>query len=269
MKKLYGLFLIIIVFSGCTTNPVTGRSNMAFIPNSQLFAMSNDQYGEFLNENTIVTGTPEAAMLVRVGNRLVQAAQKLLVSMGDPNFLNDYRWEFTLIQDNAVNALVMPGGKVVFYTGILPLTQNEDGIAVVMSHEIAHAILNHGQQRMSADLLQQIGGLGVTLATINRSPEAQALVMTAYGVGTTFGGTLPFSRAHEREADQYGLLLMAIADYNLEEAAAFWERMMALGGGGTPEFLSTHPSPPNRARDLHNYIPEAQAKATQIGILPR
>jgi predicted Zn-dependent protease len=269
MKKIHYLFLIIIIFSGCATNPVTGQRNMAFISNNQLFSMSFASYQEFLSENTIVTGTPEAEMIVRVGNRLVEAAQRLLASQGNPNFMNDFQWEFTLVQDNTVNAWVMPGGKVVFYTGILPVTQNEDGIAVVMGHEIAHAILNHGQQRMSAGLLQQIGMLGLAVGTSGFSVEAQAGIMMAFGVGTNLFGALPFSRAHEREADEYGLILMAIAGYNLNEAPAFWERIMAISGGGTPQFLSTHPSPPNRARDLQNFIPEAQRRAAQIGVLPR
>jgi len=266
MKKLFPLFLIIIVFSGCFTNPLTGKSNMAFISNSFLFPMAFAQYSEFLSESTVVTGTQEAEMITRVGNKLAEAAQKLLEAQGQPNYLDDYKWEFTLVKDDSINAWAMPGGKIVFYTGILPVTQTEAGVAVVMGHEIAHALLNHGQQRMSADILQQIGALGVSLLTANQSPEAQALIMLAYGVGSNVGGTLPFSRQHENEADEYSLILMAIAGYNPDEGAVFWERMSNAGGGSTPEFLSTHPSSENRVRNLQNFAPEAKKRAASFGV---
>ena len=240
---------------------------MALISNDELFPMAFSQYDEFLRENTVVRGTPDAEMITRVGNRLAAAAQRLLASEGHPDYFTEYRWEFTLIQDDSINAWAMPGGKIVFYTGILPITQNEAGIAVVMGHEIAHAILNHGQQRMSGGILQQIGALGVSIATANQSPEAQALIMLAYGVGSTVGGTLPFSRQHENEADEYGLLLMAIAGYNPDEGAVFWERMTAAGAGGVPEFLSTHPSPPNRVNNLRRYAPEAKQRAASFGVV--
>jgi len=266
MKRLYIFFIIFILFSGCTSNPLTGKRNMAFISNNQLFPMAFTQYSDFLNENTVVKGTADAEMINRVGTRLADAAQKLLASEGHPDYLRDYRWEFTLVRDDSINAWAMPGGKIVFYTGILPITRNEAGIAVVMGHEIAHAILNHGQQRMSAGILQQVGALGVSIATANQSPEAQALIMAAFGVSTTLGGTLPFSRQHEHEADEYGLLLMAIAGYNPDEAVPFWERMNAVGGGRTPEFLSTHPSPPNRIANLRKLAPEAKKKAAKFGV---
>ncbi|MCL2719799.1 MAG: M48 family metallopeptidase [Treponema sp.] len=265
-KAIYILLFIILIFSGCATNPVTGKTSIAIIPNSMLFPMSFTQYDTFLRENSVVRGTAEAQMLTRVGMRLADAAQKLLAAEGQPNYLSDYRWEFTLIRDNSINAWAMPGGKIVFYTGILPVTRNETGIAVVMGHEIAHQILNHGQQRMSADLLQQIGAIGVAVATSNQSPETQALIMTAYGVGSELGGTLPFSRQHEYEADRYGLLLMAIAGYNPDEAIVFWERMSSMGGGSVPEFLSTHPSDANRIRNLRNFAPEAKQRAVTFGV---
>jgi len=266
MKKIYTLLIIVLVFSGCATNPFTGQRNMAFISNAQLFPMAFAQHDEFISENIVVTGTPEAEMLTRVGLRLVDAAQKLLNEEGVYDYFDDYQWSFTLVQDDSINAWAMPGGKIVFYTGILPVTQNEAGIAVVMGHEIAHAILNHGQQRMSAGILQQLGGMGLSIATANQSPEAQALIMTAFGVGSALGGTLPFSRQHEREADRYGLILMAIAGYHPEEAVEFWERMSSAGGAGIPEFLSTHPSGPNRVRDLRNSIPEAMQYAARFGV---
>ena len=239
---------------------------MAFVSNDEIYSMSFSQYRDFLNENNVVTGTPDAQMIARVGNRLVDAAKKLLAAEGYPNYFADYRWEFNLVQDNTINAWCMPGGKIVFYTGILSITQTEAGVAVVMGHEIAHAILNHGQQRMSGNILQQIGAIGVSILTSNQSAEDQALIMAAFGAGTTIAGTLPFSRKHESEADHYGLILMAIAGYNPDEGVPFWQRMSLAGTGETMEILSTHPSDTTRIRDLTRLTPVAKKKAAEFGV---
>lgn len=242
---------------------------MAFISNDQLFAMAADAHGQFISENTVVTGTPQAEMLERVGWTLVEATRKWLAAQGRPHQIDGFLWSFTLIQDDTINAWVMPGGKIVFYTGILPVTQNEAGIAVVMGHEIAHAVLNHGQQRMSASLLQQLGmaALSVGMDGAGFSPELTAVTMTAFGVGSTLFGTLPFSRRNEDEADLLGLKLMAIAGYNPYEAVYFWERMNALSGGGSASaWLSTHPSHANRVRNLRNSIPLAKQAAADLGV---
>ena len=199
MKKICIFFLIILLFSGCVTNPLTGQTNMAFVSNTELLSMSYTQYDQFLRENKVVTGTAEAQMVQNVGYKIAGAAQKLLASKGKPYYLKDYRWQFTLVEDKSINAWAMPGGKVVFYTGILPVAQNEAGIAVIMGHEIAHALLNHAQQRMSGNVLQQIGALGVSILTSSRSPESQALIMAAFGITTNLAGALPFSRKHESE----------------------------------------------------------------------
>jgi len=267
MKKLPIILLILFIFTGCTNHPLTGKNNMAFISNSQLFPMAFSQYDEFLKENTVVTGTKDAQMIESVGNKIVEAAQKLLEAEGRPDYLDDYRWEFKLVQNDQINAWAMPGGKVVFFTGILPVTMTEAGVAVVMGHEIAHAILNHGQQRLSADILKQIAALGLSLATADQSPEAQALIMLAFGVGSELGGTLPFSRKQEYEADQYGTILMAIAGYNPDEAVVFWERMSNAGSGGIPEFLSTHPSDANRIKHLQSVAIEAKEKAETFKVI--
>ena len=252
---------------GCATDVMTGKSTMAFVSNKQLFSMASDQYAQTLNESTVVKGTLNAEMLSNVGWKLVRAAEKLVTAQGSPNHFADYRWEFTLIESKDINAWAMPGGKIAFYTGILPVTQNEAGIAVVMGHEIAHAILNHGQQRMSAELLQQAGltGTSILLGGSGLSPEIQSLSMTAFGVGSNVFGTLPFSRKHEDEADLLGLKLMAIAGYAPSEAVSFWERMNALGGGGGgPAWLSTHPSHENRIKNLKDSIPKAMETAAQF-----
>jgi len=254
-----------LLILSCATNPLTGKRTMAFVDNSQLFPSSFQQYDQFLSENKVVTGTAQAQMVDRVGKNIKEAAEIWLASEGYRDYLKDYRWEYHLVDSNEINAWCMPGGKIVVYTGILPLTQNEDGLATVMGHEVAHALLNHGQQRMSAGVLQELGAVGLSIFTMGSSAESQALAMTAYGAGSQLFGTLPFSRSHESEADHYGLLLMAIAGYNPDESVPFWERMAALGGGGTPQFLSTHPSDETRVQQLKKWIPEAKKKARELG----
>ena len=260
--------LAVLLAAGCVSNPLTGKRTMAFVGNSQLFPMSFAEYEAFLNENKVVTGTTEAAMVDRVGRRLAEAAQKWLVADGNEHYLDDYRWEYNLVAEDTVNAFCMPGGKIVVYTGILPVTQTEEGLAVVLGHEISHALLNHGQQNMSATLLQQLGAIGlqVGLGVAGVSNETAQLAMAAYGIGSQLGGVLPFNRSHESEADHYGLLLMAIAGYNPDAAVPFWERMSSMGGGGTPEFLSTHPSDATRIRQLQGWTPEAKQKAAEFGV---
>ena len=271
MKKLFFIPVILsiiftVLFTACNRNPITGQSNMAFVSNSVLFPISFRQYEEFISENTIVKGTPEAEMVQRVGNRIRAAAESFLAFQGDANYLDDYEWEFHLILSDEINAWVMPGGKIVIYTGILALSLDEDGLAVIMGHEIAHAILNHGQQRMSASLLQELVRLGIYIGTtaLDLSAETQALIMAAYGIGSELGGILPFSRAHENEADYYGLILMSIAGYNPQAAVSFWERMAALDGEGGFEWLSTHPSNENRAREIEDRIPETREIANNV-----
>jgi predicted Zn-dependent protease len=268
MKKLLLPLSIItgicLFFAVCATNPLTGKSTMAFVDNSELFPSSFQQYDEFLNESTVISGTEDARMVERVGLNIRRAAEKWLAAEGQGDYLKDYQWEYKLVSDTAVNAWCMPGGKIVVYTGILPVTQTEAGLATVMGHEVSHALLNHGQQRMSAGILQQLGAAGLNIATANQTPLTRELAMTAYGAGSDIFGMLPFSRDHENEADHIGLILMAIAGYNPEEAVPFWERMSALGGGGVPEFLSTHPSDAARINNLRGWIPEALQRAAQL-----
>jgi len=270
MKKVITVFFAALAFAACfaacATNPMTGRRTMALVPNSQLFPIAFAQHQEFLDASIIVTGTPEAQMIQRVGNRLVTATERWLESQGQLDTLRGFEWEFTLVQDNAINAWVMPGGKIVFYTGILPVTKNEAGIAVVMGHEIAHAVLHHGQQRMSAALLQQLGLTSLAVVSAGQKPLVQGIILTSFGVGSDLFGTLPFSRQHEREADHLGLILMAIAGYDPNEAPLFWERMEALPGGTIPEFLSTHPSSAARVREIRRLVPEAIQVAADFGV---
>ena len=268
MTAIMGLTFTIFLISACVSNPLTGKRTMAFVGNSQLFPMSFAQYEEFLNENTVVSGTADAQMVERVGRRLAEAAQKWLAADGNTQYLDGYAWEYKLVAEDTVNAWCLPGGKIVVYTGILPVTQTEEGLAVVLGHEIAHALLNHGQQSMSAGLLQQLGAIGliIGLGAADVSEDAQGLAVLGYMLASQIAGTLPFSRSHESEADHYGLLLMAIAGYNPDAAPPFWERMTAAAGGGTLEFLSTHSSNARRISQLRGWSPEAKEKAVGFGV---
>jgi len=227
--------------------------------------MAFAQYDEFLNENKVVKGTSDAQMITRVGQRIASAAERWLDANGYPGYLKDYKWEYNLVQDETVNAWCMPGGKIVFYTGILPIAQNETGIAVVMGHEVAHALADHGAQRMSAGMIQQIGAVAGNVAI--QDPEKRNMFNTAYGLGSTVGVMLPFSRSHETEADRIGLQIMAIAGYNPDEAAKLWERMKAQSDGQSPpEFLSTHPSNDTRISNLTAWAPAAKQEARKFGV---
>ena len=223
-----------------------------------------------LKENKVITGTTDAKLVEKVGIRIKLAAEKYLNYLGQTQYLKGYEWEYKLVESKDINAWCMPGGKIVVYSGILPVTLNEAGLATVMGHEVSHALANHGAQRMSAAQLQQIGAVGVALATGKESAEKQEMWQKYYGIGSQVGVMLPFSRSHESEADKIGLTLMAIAGYNLEESVLFWERMAAKSSGKShPEFLSTHPSDATRIEDLKTLIPEAKTIATKVGIIAR
>lgn len=232
--------------------------------NKQLFPMAFKQYETFLKEHEVVNNTAESQQIEQIGQQIAAAAQKYFAYKGAPNVLKDYAWEYNLVADPAVNAWCMPGGKIVFYTGILPVAKNKSGIAVIMGHEVAHALAEHGGQRMSAGLTQQ--GLGLILnKTTEKQPEKKRkAILAAYGVGSTVGVMLPFSRKHESEADKIGLELAAIAGYDVTEAPKLWERMQAQGGQKPPEILSTHPANQTRINNLKAWGPEAVALAKKI-----
>lgn len=270
MKKyvvIAGICALGLVIS-CATNPLTGKKTLNFVSNSELFPSSFQQYGTFLKENKVVSGTADAKRVESVGMKIKAAAEKYLASLGQTEYLKDYRWEYKLVDNKDVNAWCMPGGKIVVYTGILPVTKDEAGLATVMGHEVSHALANHGAQRMSASQLQSIGAVGVALATGNQSAEKQQMWSQYYGLGTQVGVMLPFSRSHETEADKIGLTLMAIAGYNPEKAIEFWTRMAAQSGGqAPPEFMSTHPSDATRIANLKAMLPEAKAIAAKFGVV--
>ncbi len=265
MKKIIALVVIFVAVSACKTNPFTGKKVLNFYPNSQIFPTAFAQYNQFLGENKVVKGTAEANTIRKVGQRISSAAERWLSANGHAGYLSDYKWEYNLVNDETVNAWCMPGGKIVFYTGILPITQTETGIAVVMGHEVAHALADHGAQRMSAGTLQQLGAVAGNIAI--QDEQARNTFNQAYGLGSTVGVMLPFSRSHETEADRIGLQIMAIAGYNPDEAAELWRRMKVKSGGqAPPEFMSTHPSNDTRINNLTAWAPLAKQEAAKFGV---
>lgn len=265
LKNTFLIFGVILLIFSCAENPFTGKKTMALVPNSQLFPTAFAQYDQFLTENKVVKGTKDAEMITRVGQRIAVAAERWLNANGHQGYLKDYKWEYNLVNDKTVNAWCMPGGKIVFYTGILPIAENETAIAAIMGHEVSHALANHGQQRMSAAYIQQ--GLAVAGNIAIKDEKSRNAFNQYYGIGSQVGVMLPFSRSHETEADKIGLYLMAIAGYNPDEAAELWKRMKANSGGkAPPEILSTHPSNDSRIANLKALAPQAKAEAKKFGV---
>ncbi|MBE2231783.1 MAG: M48 family metallopeptidase [Chitinophagaceae bacterium] len=268
MKKLTIIFLGSLVLFACSRNALSGKKQLKLLPESELQTMATSQYQQFLSSNKVVAGTQnkDAEMVKRVGQRIVKAVESYYAEINKSGELTGYKWEVNLVDDKTVNAWCMPGGKIVVYTGILPITQNEAALAAVMGHEVSHALLQHGNQRMSQGLLQQLGGVALSVAVANKPQETQNLFLGAYGAGTQVGILLPFSRKHELEADRFGLIFCAMAGYNPQEAIGLWERMEKASGGQTPpEFMSTHPSEGRRIDQLKKYMPEALARYKPVG----
>jgi predicted Zn-dependent protease len=264
-KRFAILATFVLLYFSCATNPFTGKKTMALVSNDSLFPSSFQQYSSFLSENKVITGTKDSEMIKRVGQRIAIAAERWLDANGYQGYLKDYKWEYNLVDDKTVNAWCMPGGKIVFYTGILPIAQNETGVAIIMGHEVAHALANHGQQRMSAAYIQQ--GLAIAGNVAIQDEQTRNIFNQSYGVGSNVLGMLPFSRAHETEADRIGLILSAIAGYNPDEGAELWKRMGAASGGqAPPEFLSTHPANETRIKELQQLAPKAKEEAAKFGV---
>jgi len=244
----------------CSRNAITGRNQLSLVSETEIQNMAQSQYRQFLSESKVVSASQsrDAEMVKRVGSRIANAVTSYYKQKGLANELSGYKWEYNLVNNNDVNAWCMPGGKIVVYTGLLPITQNEAALAVVVGHEVAHAIAKHGSERMSQGLIQQLGGAALSVALSSKPQQTQALFMQAYGVGSAVGFTLPHSRNQEYEADQLGLIYAALAGYNPREAIPLWQRMQAAGGGNKPpEFLSTHPAEGNRIERLQEQMPEA------------
>jgi predicted Zn-dependent protease len=256
--KLFCLLTISLIVFACSKVPITGRRQLKLIPDSQINDMSNANYASFLKENPPVNPpTQKSAEVTAVGQRVSDAVERYMNGHGLSDRIKGYHWEFNTVNSQDVNAWCMPGGKVVVYTGILPLTKDDAGLAVVLGHEIAHAIAYHGNERMSQQLAIEAAGVGLDIFMQQKPQQTHDIFMSAFGVGSQIG-VLAFSRQHELEADRLGLIFMAMAGYDPERALSFWQEMANNGGTKPPEFLSTHPSDEHRIAEIKKLMPEAK-----------
>jgi predicted Zn-dependent protease len=263
MKRIVtiGLAVISLALSSCSTVPLTGRSRLNLVSDDQVLPMAFQAYGEFLTENkaAVLPSTNAQALRVKtIGNKLIAAVRNYMTTSGNASLIENYKWEVNVVESKELNAWCMPGGKIVVYTGILPVTKDDAGLATVMGHEIAHAIAGHSAERMSQEMVSQgVGAFGN--AALAKNAKTQSLFNTLYGVGTPLM-MLKYSRGQESEADKLGLIFMAMAGYNPQNAISFWQRMSAASQGSQkpPEFLSTHPSDATRIAQIQNAMPEAK-----------
>lgn len=264
--------LLMTLLAGCTTVPITGRSQFNAVPDSIINSMALQEYNAFLKdpETKLSTDVQKNAMVQEVGTRIASAVEKYMTENYMQDRIADYKWEFNLVESKEKNAWAMPGGKVVVYTGILEVAQDEAGLAVVMGHEIAHAIARHGSERMTQGLAMTLGGVALDKALEDEPSATREIFLTSYGIGATVGIMLPYSRTHEKEADRLGLIFMAMAGYDPEEAVGFWQRMAeSKDGPNIPEFLSTHPASETRIQNIKNYMYEAKPYYQRSGFAPK
>ena len=258
MKKLTSLIIVLFFTFSCSKVPITGRQQITWIPSDQMLQLSFQNYNQILKKSELSDNETWRGWVETVGFDIQDAVRDYMIEIDMKEALEGYKWEFHVLEDDAVNAWAMPGGKVAFYEGIMPICENETGVAVVMGHEIAHAVAEHGNERMTQGLIQQGLGTALAVALRNEPEKTQQIAMAAYGIGSTVLGILPYSRLHESEADQLGLIFMAMAGYDPREAPDFWKRMAAQSQGASPpEFLSTHPSHETRIENLNKWMDEA------------
>lgn len=256
MKFLFTILLLSCLTYSCTRVPVTNRKQLNLLPEEQLITMSDTAYDLFLDTNIVLNDNdPRVIQVRRVGNKIKEKVEKYFNDHGLQSRLIGFDWQFNVVQDKLINAWCMPGGKVVVYTGILPLCSDDTLLSVVMGHEISHALARHGNERMSQQMA--FYGLGQTLSIMmgDEASKGSQIFLQAYGIASALG-SLKYSRQHETEADKLGLIFMYMAGYNPEKAVLFWEKMSANGGAGVPEILSTHPSDETRIADIKAFLPE-------------
>ncbi|MCF7916736.1 MAG: M48 family metallopeptidase [Candidatus Omnitrophica bacterium] len=252
------ILVVSLFLVSCATVPLTGRRQIAFIPANTALSMSYQQYNQFIKENTLSDNLDQVERVKRVGEKIKKAVEKYMRENGLASRLKNYRWEFNLIKKDQANAWAMPGGKVVVYTGMLPIAKDDNGLAVIIAHEVAHVIARHGIERMSQGLIASFGGLALSAALEDYPDQTKRLWLTVFGVGAQYGVLLPYSRLHEKEADHLGLIFMAMAGYDPHGAITFWQRMAEHKGDKIAfEFLSTHPSNKQRIANIKKQIPEA------------
>ncbi len=261
MKKSLLLMIVAGAFllNGCSTVAVTGRSQLNLVNDSDVLASSLTQYGDYMKTAKKSTDKNKTAMVTRVGRKIATATEQYLRANGLESEIKNYSWEFNLVQSDEINAFCMPGGKIVVYEGIMKLVSSEDELAVVVGHEVAHAVAKHSNERMSQQILSQYGSQALSTALSKKSVATQKVATAVYGLGAQYGVMLPFSRKHESEADYMGLIFMKMAGYNPDVAVNFWEKMSAQGSK-TPEFMSTHPSDSRRIDDINKALPEIKQK---------
>jgi predicted Zn-dependent protease len=256
MRSILIILILALFNQACTTVPLTGRKQLNLMPESEMISMSLTNYSDFMKVNPVSTDQANIEIVKTVGSDIASSVTKYFADNNLASRLEGYKWEFNLVKnDSTPNAWCMPGGKVVVYTGILKYTQDKNGLAVVLSHEIAHAVARHGNERMSQELLTQMGGMALSEALKQKPAQTQSIFNGAYGLGTQMGVLLPFSREHELEADKLGLIFMAMAGYDPQTAIPFWERMSSMGGNKPPEFMSTHPSDATRIAKIKEALP--------------
>ncbi|MDH6534501.1 M48 family peptidase [Parabacteroides sp. 52] len=258
MKNVLSLFVAFLLLTGCSTVPLTGRRQVMLVSEQEVLTSSLSQYGEYMKTAKKSTSKTQTDQVVRVGKKIAAATEAYLKENGLAEEVKNFSWEFNLVQDQEMNAFCMPGGKIVVNEGLMKIVTSDDELAVVMGHEVAHAVAKHSNERMSQQLLTQYGGALVGLAVSQKNEAVQGVANSVYALGSQVGVILPFSRKHESEADYMGLILMTMAGYNPQVAVHFWEKMSAGGGGSVPEFLSTHPSGGQRISDIQRYLPEME-----------
>lgn len=259
MKKLTGLFVTaLLLLSSCGSVPITGRKQVLLVSDSEVLSSSLTQYSDYMKSAPASTNAKGKAMVTRVGKKIAAATEQYLKTNGLSAEVKNFSWEFNLVNDKQINAFCMPGGKIVVYEGLLNIVSSDDELAVVIGHEVAHAVAKHSNERISQQLLTQYGAQMLGKALSNKSEAIQKIGNSVYGLGAQYGVTLPFSRKHESEADYMGLIFMTIAGYNPNVAVTFWEKMSASGSASVPEFMSTHPSDATRISDIQKFLPELE-----------
>lgn len=260
MKRWMGAWVALMLLAGCSSVPLTGRKQVLLVSDQEVLSSSLTQYNDYIKTATKSSNAKQSAMVTRVGQKIAAATEQYLRQNGLESEVKNFAWEFNLVKDQQLNAFCMPGGKIVVYEGLLGIVSSDDELAVVVGHEVAHAVAKHSNERMSQQLMAQYGAAILGQAVSNRSTAVQQLATSVYGIGAQYGVMLPFSRKHESEADYMGLVFMTMAGYNPDVAVGFWQKMSAGGSGSVPEFMSTHPSDATRIAEIKRWLPEIKAK---------
>lgn len=255
-KNVLLLILAALLLSSCSSVPITGRKQLSLISDAEVLSSSLTQYKDYMAQATVSGNKVQSEMVTRVGKALAMATETYLKNNGMESDIQNYAWEFSLVANTEVNAFCMPGGKIVVYEGLMKMVSSEDELAVVIGHEVAHAVAKHSNERMSQQILAQYGSNILNSALANKSAAVQSVAGQVFGLGAQYGVMLPFSRKQENEADYMGMVLMSMAGYNPDMALTFWQKMSAGGGASVPELLSTHPSDETRINNIKKNLPK-------------